>query len=248
MFLLQVEHGIIEFLGNIWIAGFSFSILLIVAVIAIGRRLTPEQQKKFAIGIGIFFLFREIFYQIYTSWNGIWSLQDSLPLYLCGITSVVATILMFWPNQLLFEFLALIGIGSNIQSIMTPELVHGADPYLYIEFYIKHPGVIAIALYLALIMKMKVRKRSWLYVFLLTNALIVVVGVINYFIDANYIYTVAPPNVNNPLIIGEWPWYWIGFEIFGLINILIFYAIFRYIGHRLNKKEQTMASKETIVA
>ena len=40
-------------------------------------------------------------------------------------------------------------------------------------------------------------------------------------------YLCDRPIVNNPMIIGEWPWYIIGFEILGIIHILAFYAGFK---------------------
>ena len=35
-------------------------------------------------------------------------------------------------------------------------------------------------------------------------------------------YLAEKPLVNNPMVVGEWPWYILGFEILGLVHILIF--------------------------
>ena len=46
----------------------------------------------------------------------------------------------------------------------------------------------------------------------------------NFYFGANYMYLAEPPKVNNPLIIGEWPYYVIWFEVFVvLLLLLLFY-------------------------
>ena len=40
-------------------------------------------------------------------------------------------------------------------------------------------------------------------------------------------YLAEKPLVNNPMVVGEWPWYILGFEIPGLVHILIFYYGYR---------------------
>ena len=50
---------------------------------------------------------------------------------------------------------------------------------------------------------------------------------LNYLIKSNYMYLNRPPKVNNPLIIGEWPYYLIYFEVFILILFLITFWIFK---------------------
>ena len=51
--------------------------------------------------------------------------------------------------------------------------------------------------------------------------------VINYLIAANYIYLCTPPIASNPLILGPWPYYLIGFEVAGIIHIYLLYKVFR---------------------
>ena len=44
-------------------------------------------------------------------------------------------------------------------------------------------------------------------------------------IDSNYMYLAYPPNVNNPLIIGEWPYYVIYWEFIIVIFTYTTYVI-----------------------
>jgi uncharacterized membrane protein YwaF len=43
----------------------------------------------------------------------------------------------------------------------------------------------------------------------------------NFYVGGNYMYLAEPPQVNNPLVIGEWPYYVLWFEVF-LVPLLLF--------------------------
>ena len=63
-------------------------------------------------------------------------------------------------------------------------------------------------------------------IILASQMTLVFVHICNMFLGSNYMYTTAKPIVDNPLIIGEHPFYYIGFEIFGFLLIAIFYYLF----------------------
>ena len=50
---------------------------------------------------------------------------------------------------------------------------------------------------------------------------------INFLLDSNYMYVNAPPEVDNPLVIGDWPYYILLWEIFILIIAYMVYSISR---------------------
>ena len=68
---------------------------------------------------------------------------------------------------------------------------------------------------------MRIRKRSVLRVFLITNIIIGFVAIVDYLLGANYFYLCEPPNANNVLIQGEWPFYFISFEVMSLFIFLL---------------------------
>jgi len=47
------------------------------------------------------------------------------------------------------------------------------------------------------------------------------IGLVNWLTDANYMYLCTPPEVDNPLVIGGWPWYIANVLIIGLVLMLI---------------------------
>jgi len=52
-------------------------------------------------------------------------------------------------------------------------------------------------------------------------AMMLPVGLANWLADANYMYLCARPEVNNPLVIGAWPWYIVNILAIGWVLMLI---------------------------
>mgnify|MGYP000625046896 CR=1 FL=1 len=50
-----------------------------------------------------------------------------------------------------------------------------------------------------------------------------IIGTINWLLDSNYLYLCDKPIVNNPLIVGDWPWYIVFLEIIALIHFWLLY-------------------------
>ena len=73
---------------------------------------------------------------------------------------------------------------------------------------------------------MKPRKGSWLKIFIFSQILIPLIGIVNLLINANYMYLCNKPIVNNPFLMGDWPWYIIGVEFAAILHFLIVYSPF----------------------
>jgi uncharacterized membrane protein YwaF len=52
------------------------------------------------------------------------------------------------------------------------------------------------------------------------------VGLICWISGGNYMFLMEPPEVSNPLVFGEWPWYIINISIIGLILMCLAYTPF----------------------
>ena len=79
---------------------------------------------------------------------------------------------------------------------------------------------------------MKPQTGSWWKVFLLSQILLPVIGLINWILDANYMYLCIKPIANNPFLLGEWPWYILIIELTVLLHFFIIYLPF---GLKYNK-------------
>ena len=218
---------IIEPLSLTWWIGMSLSILVSFGIIQIAIRIPPDKRKILMMIMGFTLISIELMQQFYLNHLGLWSLKTSLPIHLCGISGILAGIMMLRSSHYGFEFLALIGSPGALHALLTPQLNHGTIPFLIFKYYVSHAGIILVPLFLAIVLGYRIKRSSWYRVLLLCQLLLIIIGLTNYFIGSNYMYLAEKPLVNNPMVVGEWPWYIIGFEILGLVHILIFYYGYR---------------------
>ena len=218
---------IIEPLSLTWWIGMSLSILVSFGIIQIAIRIPPDKRKILMMIMGFTLISIELMQQFYINHLGLWSLKTSLPIHLCGISGILAGIMMFRSSHYGFEFLALIGSPGALHALLTPQLNHGTIPFLIFKYYVSHAGIILVPLFLAIVLGYRIKRSSWYRVLLFCQVLLIIIGLTNYFIGSNYMYLAEKPLVNNPMVVGEWPWYILGFEILGLVHILIFYYGYR---------------------
>ena len=218
---------IIEPLSSTWWIGMSLSILVSFGIIQIAIRIPPDKRKILMMILGFTLISIELMQQLYLNHLGLWSLKTSLPIHLCGISGILAGIMMFRSSHYGFEFLALIGSPGALHALLTPQLNHGTIPFLIFKYYVSHAGIVLVPLFLAIVLGYRIKRSSWYRVLLLCQVLLIIIGLTNYFIGSNYMYLAEKPLVNNPMVVGEWPWYILGFEILGLVHILIFYYGYR---------------------
>jgi uncharacterized membrane protein YwaF len=62
---------------------------------------------------------------------------------------------------------------------------------------------------------MRCRPGSWWRVFLITNLTLIPIALVNLAIGANYFFICRKPGGTSPFLMGEWPWYILGFELLG---------------------------------
>ena len=223
---MNIEY-IIDPFSMLWWKGIIFSILIGFLIIQFAIRIPPDKRNILRIVLGAIMILEEIGNQWYIFQLGLWDSNSALPMHLCGITGLMAGFMMIKNIQIGFEFIIMPGFAGAFHALLTPQLNHGGDIYQIINYYIGHSGIILIAFYLAIVEGYRIRKGSWVKVFIVSQVLLVIVGISNWILDANYMYLCKAPLVSNPLIIGEWPWYILFFEIAGLAHILILYFSFR---------------------
>ncbi len=221
-------HHIIPLLSPLWYWGGSLSLLYIGGFLFVRRFLSNEIQEKASWMLGVFFLIFFLSSQAY-----LWLVSDfgdilhSLPLQLCDISQIMCIIALITKRQLAFEFALLLGMPAAMQSLATPELTHGWSGFLVFDYFFSHSTQVLAPLVLVYYAKMRPGLNSWWKVFVTVNVILAVVFCIDYLLGANYIYLMQKPGVDNPLLIGPWPWYILGVEIAGLLHIIIFYMMFR---------------------
>ncbi len=176
-------------------------------------------QKQMAKAMGALLVGLICYIQLYQFFNGQWTLQSSLPFNLCNISAILSGLVLLYPNQRGYEFLLFWGIPGAFYSFITPELTLGSQGWYLYDYYISHAGIFLSILYLTFVFKYTPRKNAWLGVFGWSQFLLLTVYGIDRSCDANYMYLIQKPIARNPLIMGVWPWYIIGFELAGFIHM-----------------------------
>ena len=224
---MGTENYVIEFFSNEWIINTLVSLVVILTLLLIGRISSYNQKLNLAKGIAVLLIISTITEHSRNIINGYWNISENLPLHLCGISNLIACFILFTKrNKVLFEFLFYAGIIGGIQAFLTPQINNFDGSFFeYFSYHFAHGGIIFLPIFMYLYLNYELTKFSWLRVVLYLNIVIAFVMPLNFQIDSNYMYLAYPPNVNNPLILGEWPYYILYWEFIIIIFTYTTYVI-----------------------
>ena len=217
---------VIDTFSNEWIRNSVITIFFMIVYLQIGKRLDQYKRWWFAVLIPLILLTTTITGHTRNLQNGYWNISDNLPLHLCSISNLISCFILFIPkNKRLFEFLFYAGIIGAFQAFLTPQINNfDGSTYEYLEYYLSHGGILLLPLYMFKNLGFKLSKFSWLRVVGYLNILLIIIMPLNFLIDANYMYLARKPDVYNPLVIGEWPYYIVFWEI---ILVVLTYLLYR---------------------
>jgi len=221
-----MDHVVIFPFGFEWFFWNTLTLFFILLIVLVPLNKSDKFKSNFTTFFALLMAFEYLFIQSYFVYKGIWTPQDSLPFHLCRLMLFNTIILLFTRNQIAFELLLFIGMVGGFHSLMTPELTHGSDLVLLIDYFLVHGGLVAAPLYCIFVLGMRPRKMAWLKSFFYLQFFVVSVAIIDYLLGANYMYLAVKPEVNNPFLIGDWPYYIIGLEMATLLHAFLVYVPF----------------------
>ena len=221
-----MDHAVIPPFGFDWFFWNTLTLFFILCIVLIPLNKSDKFKSNFTIFFALLMAVEYVFIQGYFVGKGIWTPQDSLPFHLCRLMLFNTIILLFTRNQIAFELILFIGMVGGFHSLMTPELTHGSDLVLLIDYFLVHGGLVTAPLYCIFVLGMRPRKMAWLKSFFYLQFLVVSVAMIDYVLSANYMYLAIKPQVNNPFLIGDWPYYIIGLELATLLHAFLVYIPF----------------------
>ena len=212
-----------------WCRNTLISAILIIAFLFGVRFLTKQQNNRISIFMAVVLFLTSIVSPMRTYIMGNFSLAVDLPFHLCGISALICSVIPFLKNkQPPFDFVFYTGIIGGFMGILTPQMTdYDGSYYVYFIFYIRHIFIFTMPIFMLQNLNLRPRKQSMLKTFLILNILLAFIMPFNYYVGGNYMYLAHPPQVENPLVIGPWPYYIIGFEIFVVLLLLILYGLSR---------------------
>lgn len=210
-----------------WVRNNSIAVVTMLAVLIVARYLSHKQNTYVTYLMGVVLVFSSIFSPLRVYLLGDWNIATDLPLHLCGISGLICAILPFLKRkQMLFDFVFYTGIIGGVMSMLTPQM-NGYDGSLfaYGEYYLRHSIILIMPIYMLQNLNMKLTKQSMIRTFLGLNVLLALIMPLNFAVGGNYMYLAEAPKVDNPLVIGEWPYYILWFEVFMVLLLVLLYAL-----------------------
>ena len=178
------------------------------------------------------YLNRIVFDELYD-----FKLSADLPLQFCvmGFYFSILGIYMAISNnkfnakleQFIFECAYVLGFSGAFQALITVDLTGINNMIGAFALNWAHTLIIVNVLWLIFAYGKRFTFKGVVHAFIFINTIIWPVGLINYLLDANYMFICKPPNVSTPFFIGEWPIYLIWLELIYFIYILILYFPFK---------------------
>ena len=231
IFYKQYPPYIIDLISFEGIRNLSVTTLFIVVFLIFGRFINNNQKYLLVKTVSLVTIFFTITNHVIDLNNGNWEIQEDLPLHLCSVSNLIVCFIFFIPkNQKLFEFLFYCGFWGGLMAILTAQINDYDGSYFkYIQYYQSHGTIIMIPLFILLHLDYKLSKFSWLKVLINLNIIMLIIMPLNFLIGSNYMYLSEAPNIKNPLVFGEWPFYILNWEFFILVLFFITFKCFQLI-------------------
>jgi hypothetical integral membrane protein (TIGR02206 family) len=220
-------HHVVPFGSPWWWGGWLIFAVYGAVVFWIGRSTPKADRERFERMWGWVILGFFAFGQLVQVLDGTWSLQESLPLHLCWFSRFLAFLYLTFRQKWALVPLFFWGIVGGFHSLMTPESTLGGSSFMLVEYYFSHAGIILVPLYTVFVGGWRIPNNGWLHAFLWNNILLLPIYGIDLAVGGNYMYLVSKPQVDNPFVVGDWPYYILGFEAaallhYGVLRLLFF--------------------------
>ncbi|MFN5422229.1 MAG: TIGR02206 family membrane protein [bacterium] len=222
------KHEVMDSFTPLWWTSIAIVCLSIILLLLLPKYTLWARHKYYRKSLSLLLLSNLVIENCYGIYLGNWSVQDNLPLHLCGISAIISIVLLFKYNHALAQVLYYWGLTGGFYSLLTPEFDLGMNGFFFYAYFISHGGLILTCFYAIVHDGFKPEKGSWLSSFLLVQSAAVVAGIFNWASGSNYMYLSKPPIVDNPLIMGEWPWYIFVFEVLAFFHFLVLYLLFDF--------------------
>ena len=183
-------------------------------------------------------LFLALTQQAWYVLSGTWSIQYSLPLYLCDMSLFVCVLMLLKNSYNLYEIAYFWGVGGAVQALLTPNVSYAFPHFIFFQFFFTHALIVTVCFWFTFVDCFRPTCRSVWKAFLVTNIYMLLIAVFNYFTSSNYMFLCQKPGAASLLdYMGPWPWYILSGEFVCLFVFFLCYLPFALSGIR-NKPER----------
>ena len=217
---LNPVHHVIEVFSNAWWIMNISLIIIIISILFLTKNKSISQRETVAKVIALVLFIDFVFNQALMYYSDKWLITYSLPLELCSLSVFLGIYILLSKSQIGYELLICWSAGA-VHSFLTPEITTGGSLINHIDYTISHGGILLSGFYATTRLGYRPRPKSWLTIFYYSQLLIPIIGFLDFYLNANYMYLRIKPLVDNPFIIGDWPYYIIGLEFVALTHFYL---------------------------
>jgi hypothetical integral membrane protein (TIGR02206 family) len=199
------------------LAALGVVLLLCLLLYLLRNRFSLRQRTLFRWTVAALLVTNELAYHAWNAYNGIWTVQDTLPLNICSVMVFASAIMLAARSYPLYEFCYFLGIGAASQALINPDLgVIQYPHFLFFQTSLAHGLVVIGAVYMTVVEKLRPYPKSLLKVAAGMNAYLLVIAAVNRLLGSNYLFIARKPGTPSLIdLLGPWPWYILGMEVVG---------------------------------
>lgn len=235
--------------GGFWLFGgdhlgaLGATLLLSLAAIAWARRRRGGPATRvFSRFLAIVILIAQVADPVVNFRLGNLGLDRSLPLDLCDVAAFVCVIALWTERRTPFELAWFWGLAGTLQALLTPALDVGFPKAEYFRFFLLHGAIVLSVLYMGPGLGRAPRRGAVWRVYGWTAVYALIVGLLDWALDANYFYLCRKPPGSLLEWFGPWPWYILGGAAVAALFFFLLDLPFRF--SRTGGTEPTQTSAE----
>jgi hypothetical integral membrane protein (TIGR02206 family) len=202
------------------------------------RNLSETARRNTRYLLAILMAAAELSVNVWNLYWGTWSLQNHLPLHLCGVALWGAVYMLFTDKYSVYEIIYFWGIGGATQALLTPDAnQYGFPHYRAFQTFTVHGLLVIIPLYMTIVEGYRPTLQSLKRTFTWTNIYVAVVFVLNFIMGSNYLFIAHKPEFPTLIdALAPWPWYIFELEAIGLVIFSLLYVPFLIKDWRANRQ------------
>lgn len=163
--------------------------------------------------------------------HGMLRVQDSLPLHLCGVSVLLAVVMLPLKSFALFELTYFWAVGGALQGLITPDVDGYEFPHWrFLQTFISHGLIVVANIYMIVVLGMRPTFTSLLKSLVVLNIYGVLMLAFNSLTKSNYGFLCRKPD--QPTLydmLGPWPWYLASLEGLAILISFLAYVPFLFV-------------------
>ncbi len=225
----DTPHRRFRILGASHVGAVAFFVALNVLIIVLRVRIRDSAlDQALRVLIASLLLVNELGLSLWRLRYRVWTIQTSLPLHLCGVSVLLAALMLYTRSFAIFELTYFWAMGGALQGLLTPD-VEGWDlpHFRFITTFLSHGLIVTANLYMVFVLDMRPTFVSYLKSIAVVNAYAVAMLLFNRATGANYGFLCRKPDPPTLFdLLGPWPWYLLSLEAIALVLSFLFLVPF----------------------